>query len=112
MNPIVKYHKNGQKYKEVWYNNNGYHHREEGPADQGWFETDIEDTGVVTSKVSTEETIIATARQLLADSDWAMMPDIPMTNGDKTKWEVYRKELREIKLQPGFPDQVTWPHKP
>ena len=81
-------------------------------ADQGWFETDIEDTGVVTSKVSTEETIIATARQLLADSDWAMMPDIPMTNGDKTKWEVYRKELREIKLQPGFPDQVTWPHKP
>jgi hypothetical protein len=81
-------------------------------ADQGWFETGIEDTGANVVKVTTEETVVTTARQLLADSDWAMMPDVPMTNGTKTKWQDYRKALREIKLQPGFPDKIFWPQKP
>ena len=81
-------------------------------ADQGWFETDIDETVAVPVNASTSDVVIATSRQLLTESDWAMMPDVPMTNGDKTKWQDYRKALREIKLQPGFPDQVTWPQKP
>jgi hypothetical protein len=81
-------------------------------VDQGWFETDINDVGIPTTNATTEEVVVTTARKLLSDSDWAMMPDVPMTNGTKTKWQDYRKALREIKLQPGFPDQVTWPQKP
>ena len=81
-------------------------------ADQGWFETDIDETVAVPVNASTGDIVIATSRQLLTESDWSMMPDVPMTNGTKTKWQDYRKALREIKLQPGFPDQVTWPHKP
>jgi hypothetical protein len=41
-----------------------------------------------------------------------MLPDVPMTKGDKIKWEEYRRALREIKLQTGFPDNVIWPEKP
>jgi hypothetical protein len=97
--------------------------------DKGWFETDIEyivkGPGVEDTieapieepveeviQVNIEETIIATARKLLSESDWAMMPDIPITNGTRTKWQDYRKILREIKLQPGFPDKLVWPQKP
>ena len=27
-------------------------------------------------------------------------------------WMAYRKALREIKLQEGFPDTIHWPNKP
>jgi len=52
------------------------------------------------------------AKKLLAESDWSMLPDVPMTSGQKTAWIEYRKALREIRLQAGFPSNVQWPQKP
>lgn len=52
------------------------------------------------------------AKDLLADSDWAMLPDVPMTNTQKSAWIAYRKALREIRLQVGFPNNIQWPNKP
>ena len=52
------------------------------------------------------------AKQLLRDSDWSMLPDVPLTKGDKKLWETYRKSLREIRLQAGFPENITWPTRP
>ena len=49
---------------------------------------------------------------LLAASDWAMLPDVPMTAGNKALWVEYRRALREIKLQSEFPDNITWPVRP
>jgi hypothetical protein len=78
----------------------------------GWFETDI--PGIVASVIEKDkaESICSTAKILLKDSDWSMLPDVPMSKGDKIKWEEYRRALREIKLQTGFPDNVIWPEKP
>ena len=82
-------------------------------ADKGWFETSIPVPAVaVAAGDSAEGTVISTAKALLAESDWSMMPDVPMTAGKKKEWEAYRKALREIKLQSGFPDNVSWPAKP
>lgn len=46
----------------------------------------------------------------LKECDYIMMPDYSLT--DKSQWEAYRQELRDITEQPGFPDEITWPVKP
>jgi hypothetical protein len=52
------------------------------------------------------------AKKMLAESDWSMLPDVPMTKGQKAAWIEYRKGLREVRLQAGFPDNIVWPAKP
>ena len=83
-------------------------------ADLGWFETNILNTS--TTNNTTVESLDVTARQtaiaLLRESDWTMLPDVPMSSSKKLEWQEYRKKLREINLQPGFPDTIGWPNKP
>ena len=52
------------------------------------------------------------AKQLLRDSDWTMLSDVPLTVGEKQLWIGYRASLREIRLQAGFPSSIVWPIKP
>jgi len=52
------------------------------------------------------------AKQLLQESDWAMLSDVPMTSGDKALWIEYRRALRDIRLQSGFPNDIQWPSSP
>lgn len=49
---------------------------------------------------------------MLVESDWAVLPDVPMTAGDRAEWIEYRRGLREIRLQTGFPDNIQWPKAP
>lgn len=60
----------------------------------------------------TEEQLILRAKhqaeQALQESDWAVLPDVPLAN--KAEWEVYRAALRSIVITP-TPDPV-WPTKP
>ena len=79
--------------------------------DMGWVE--IEGTDYVDPSESTlADKEWARAKILLLESDWSMLPDVIMTRDTKTRWEEYRKALREIKLQVGFPDSIVWPTKP
>ena len=81
-------------------------------ADAGWFETDIPASTLDPVRTTPAEDALITARKLLSDSDWSMLPDVPMTNGKKSEWIEYRQSLREIKYQSGFPDSIAWPNKP
>jgi hypothetical protein len=47
---------------------------------------------------------------LLADSDWAVLPDAPVANGQA--WKDYRQALRDVPQQVGFPTEIDWPVKP
>ena len=47
---------------------------------------------------------------LLSDSDAYLMPDYPME--DKSDWETYRQELRDIPQEFATPDVVVWPDSP
>lgn len=51
----------------------------------------------------------AQRNQLLADTDWTQLPDSPP---DLATWAVYRKALRDLPTQPGFPWDVVWPTPP
>ena len=51
--------------------------------------------------------------KLLQDSDWTVLPDSPIA--DKTAWQNYRTELRDLTNGLTTVEQVgavTWPTKP
>ena len=45
--------------------------------------------------------------QLLKDTDWTQLPDVPKEI--QTKYIKYRKALRDITTQAGFPNKVQFP---
>lgn len=44
---------------------------------------------------------------LIAATDWTQLPDVSQTTKDK--WVPYRKALRDVPQQAGFPFSVVWP---
>ena len=53
------------------------------------------------------ESVKAQRNGLLARSDWTQISDAPKSIKDKYK--TYRKRLRDIPLQAGFPFTIEWP---
>ena len=49
--------------------------------------------------------------KLLAECDWTMLNDSPLTEEVKEGWAVYRQALRDITLQ-NDPFEIEWPTKP
>lgn len=47
---------------------------------------------------------------LLQQSDWTQLPDVPLIT--QQKWLDYRQQLRDITLQPDYPNNVVWPIPP
>lgn len=48
----------------------------------------------------------------LAASDWTQLADAPLGDTTKGQWVQYRRELRNLPSQPGFPWDVAWPVAP
>lgn len=57
-----------------------------------------------------EKHIKAKRDTLLLQTDWTQLNDIPEST--RVKYQAYRQELRDITLQSGFPNNVTFPEKP
>lgn len=80
--------------------------------DMGWFIVG-EGPDPVKPELSTKSELEwEKAKKLLQESDWVMLPDIPLTKGQLGNWIQYRNGLRRIKSQEGFPDNINWPTKP
>jgi hypothetical protein len=81
----------------------------EAYADQGWVQVEGEEV-----VINTSPGILAweKAKELLRQSDWSVLSDIPMTIAERQAWKDYRAELRGIRMQSGFPTNITWPTKP
>ena len=79
--------------------------------DLGWFEVGYQTSGSAATATSSE-LAWNQAKTLLRDSDWAVLSDVPMSSGARVDWIEYRRALREIRLQPGFPDNIIWPKIP
>ena len=82
----------------------------EAYADQGWVQVEGEASAIPTL-ATPAELVWEKAKELLRQSDWSMLSDVPMTVGGKQAWIAYRAALRNIRSQTGFPD-VNWPVKP
>lgn len=57
-----------------------------------------------------EQQIRSKRNNLLVDSDWTQLSDVPEQT--RLKWQSYRQALRDITLQDGFPENIIWPTKP
>ena len=79
-------------------------------VDLGWVVVGEEPAPLPTSTAA--ETEWEKAKQLLRESDWAMLPDVPMSAAEKDQWIFYRHALRNIRLQSGFPTEINWPVRP
>lgn len=49
---------------------------------------------------------------LIAQTDYLMMSDYPISEEDKALVETYRQALRDVPEQEGFPSNVQWPVAP
>ena len=78
--------------------------------DEGWFL--VGDDGASDVEPTLAEKEWTKAKGLLAASDWAVLPDVPMTAGKRDEWEAYRAALRDIREQEGFPETIVWPGEP
>ncbi|MDD4926926.1 MAG: tail fiber assembly protein [Methylotenera sp.] len=47
---------------------------------------------------------------LLAACDWTQLPDVPLLT--QSTWQPYRQSLRDITLQPNYPNTIAWPTPP
>lgn len=59
-----------------------------------------------------EKQVRAERDRRLAETDWYMMPDYPADPETLEVVKNYRKALRDITLQSGFPRDVEWPVMP
>ena len=50
--------------------------------------------------------------ELLAQSDWTQLADVPLSAEKKQQWETYRQALRDISSQAKFPWRIDWPVAP
>jgi len=66
------------------------------------------------------EILRANRNQLLIQSDWAVMPDSPLSDSKKDEWKTYRQALRDM-TKTASPkvtgprldmSSVTFPEKP
>ncbi len=78
--------------------------------DMGWVVVGDAPPGPVPS--SAAELAWNQAKIDLRNSDWAVLPDVPMTVEQRQAWIEYRRALREIRLQANFPDNIQWPKAP
>lgn len=71
---------------------------------------------IVEIPAPTTEEVAAQVRSqrdaLIAQTDYLMMSDYPISEEDKTLLETYRQALRDIPEQEGFPSNVQWPVAP
>lgn len=65
---------------------------------------------------ATDEDLAPEARAkrdvLLAETDYLMMPDYPLSESKRAAIAAYRQALRDVPAQSGFPRQIDWPVKP
>jgi hypothetical protein len=77
-------------------------------ADQGWFEV-----GEEAAPTMTADEANATVEQMLKNTAWAVASDNTSSTREQfAQWMEYRRALREVHLQVGFPTNIVWPAEP
>jgi len=80
-------------------------------ADRGWVE--VAEPAPV--EPTTENKIAAIKAEMdlrISQSDPMVAADNPATKGQRADWVDYRKAVRAVPYQDGYPDSVLWPTPP
>jgi hypothetical protein len=86
------------------------------PYVRQWQEEKIRQDYAAEVEWNKPENVEARARaqrnMLLAETDYMLMPDYPLTDEQREAWTAYRQALRNLPEQEGWPFEITWPVKP
>lgn len=87
------------------------------PAGSDYLRQTLEFYGfTVGDELLTDEDRAKAAREkrdrLLAETDFLLMPDYPISEEALEELKVYRQSLRDVPEQTGFPNTIKWPSKP
>ena len=87
-----------------------------GKADIAGLDECLRFFGHPLGELKTDEDYAAEARekrnQLIAETDYLVMPDYPLPEDKRQAVLAYRQALRDVPEQEGFPRQIDWPIKP
>lgn len=61
------------------------------------------------TKPDEDEVVRRVRNAKLNESDWTQAADAPV---NAAAWATYRKLLRDVPQQEGFPENITWPEPP
>jgi len=78
--------------------------------DSGYWMFDYNNEKWVVDTMLTKLDVLNRRSELLKDSDWTQLPDVPQPTKDA--WASYRQQLRDITTQAGYPVNVVWPTPP
>ena len=81
----------------------------ENYSDMGWVQVEGE---LPSNEELKAAEVDKEAKQRIDESNWAVSSDAPVTIEQREKWLAYRKKLFDIKVDPQYPNNVTWPHMP
>lgn len=77
-----------------------------------WSIVNLSEDEIETVRATKESEVRVIRNKKLADSDWTQLADSPLTNEEKSAWQQYRHNLRNISQQTEFPWNVNWPLSP
>lgn len=87
------------------------------PAGSDYLRQTLEFYGfTVGNELLTDEDRAKAAREkrdrLLAETDYLLMPDYPISEEALAALKTYRQALRDVPEQAGFPNTIEWPETP
>ena len=89
---------------------------EQGFYIQTWETTSMSSSEIEEITVSKREEVRRIRNNKLKECDWVVISfygdENIMTDEAVDQWKRYRKRLRDITKQPGFPWNVNWPPEP
>ncbi len=87
------------------------------PGDESYLKRTLVFYGYpIGDELKTDEEMAEEAREkrdkLLAESDYLLMADYPISSEALVALKTYRQALRDVPEQSGFPKTIEWPSKP
>lgn len=87
-------------------------YREKRGEDLSWSVEKIPEKTPEEKLAETEEEVRSKRDRLIADTDYLLMNDYPISEEDLAVVKAYRTALRDVPQQEGFPYDVAWPELP
>lgn len=87
-------------------------YREKRGEDLSWSVEKIPEKTPEEKLAETEEEVRSKRDRLIADTDYLLMNDYPISEEDLAVVKAYRTALRDVPQQEGFPYEVVWPEVP
>jgi hypothetical protein len=82
-----------------------------GEPDLGWFKVEVSDSQFLTNE--NKKFVDSQIEHLLLTSlDFVALDNTTLTKQQRSDWIEYRKQINEIPLQPGYPNEIYWPKRP